>query len=621
MSLNVNSITAKVVEQRLKDNFTQATQDCYWHYAAKMQAKETAYQSEKTNEMLTKLGAKSINQVSAFGWSPLHVAAMTGNAAAARYFLSKGALPSAKDEDGNTPAFYCALMNHPDILEILAPKEKKIEFQYRANSHDFGIQIEELLFTMPNNNKMKKSYRDTGIKIDHYAKNLAVIAEKEGFKLTFSRYQFCVRDLLIRLPDGSIVSPSTSEKATSACERAGSKAFIEKSSAAFCTSHTFFHGHMGAGLKEISKGVTESKERFGHQNTLRFYMEGGNHYYATNAEGKQKLLMGEEHLAIAVNQMRLDKAFEDPYINVASLTEKIEKGLTIDKIRKGVQEMYSQGLLKSTEGAEKGLISAQELKQVRTLEEAIEQKFYRPLTLSDAQILGCKKLVARYLAQKEIAKELMGKYFNVSEKDVHFIPQAGYHLDTFMRPGPNGSFFIQDYGCSIELLETIKKEAEELELKATDREILERYIQTAKQLQAEIGPLLASAVDELKKAGFLVIPTPGLFYDSMSATKICNVNFLNAISGWSAKTGAFYYIAAGASVGDKLGKALMDGYTKFLQSHQKDLHVYFTGHNPQNPSDFTEAMSWWNRPGSQAGPHCFSLELKTKSKSFTQISS
>jgi hypothetical protein len=645
MSLKVSEITPSVIQQRLKDNFTKATADSYWHFLAKTRSAEVTYQNPKIDAMLLQLGAESINQAGAFGWSPLHVAAMTGNAAAARFFLSKGASPLGKDQEGNTPAFYCTLMNHPDILEILAPQmktpivEMKGEvaeevspmtelfskwrvvlpasaFRYLANTHDFGVQIDELLFTMPNDSslEMMESYLKTGVRIDHFTKNLAVIAAKEGFKLTFSKYQFCVRDLLIRLPDGSIVAPSTSDNAAIACERTRSKAFVEKSSAAFRTGHTFFHGQMGAGLEDRVKGVTEIEDRFGHNNALHFYMEGGNHYFVTNATGNPRLLMGEDHFAIAVNQMRLDKIFDDPLMGVAKLAEEIEKGLTEEKIRAALPEMYAQGLLKSTSGAEKGLVTSQEMSQVATIEAAMERGFYRPLRLTQEQVLNCKKMVARYLAQKEITKELMGRYFGIPKRDVHFIPQAGYHLDTFMRPGPKGSYFVQDYGFCVELLETIKKQATELQLTQTDMEILERYLATARQLHQDLGPLLTAVSGELKKAGFLVIPTPGLFYDSASAAQTCNVDFLNAVTGWSAKTKTFYYIAAGASVGNRLGRVLMDAYRQFLDSYQKGIHVYFIGHNPDNPTDFTEAMSWWNRLGSQAGPHCFSLELRTKSK-------
>ena len=183
-----------------------------------------------------------------------------------------------------------------------------------------------------------------------------------------------------------------------------------------------------------------------------------------------------------------------------------------------------------------------------------------------------------------------------------------------MRPGPKGSFFVQDYGYCVELLESIRANADALRLSGADNEILERYLATAVQLNQEIGPLLTSAVDELRKAGVLVIPTPGIFFDAPSASQTCNVNFLNAITGWSSKNKSFYYIAAGASVGHHLGKVLMDAFSQFISSYQDGIHVHYIGHNPQDSNDFTEAMSWWNRQGSQAGPHCLSLELSTKPK-------
>lgn len=669
-SLNITAtplLNQMNIQEQLRESFNTPTKNCYWHYIAKNTHRAALFESRKIEEMILTLGEASLTQSSSFGWTPLHVAVIAGNVSATRFFLDHGGAPNKKDIEEKTPLDYCRMINHPAIMELLLSKELSREtaatppstnglasgvplmamrelfrqwhvslsttpFIYRANTHDFGVQIDQLMFRTPDDDspETQSSYLKEKVKNKYLAQNIVEIAAKRGFELIFSNYSYFMRDMLIRLPNGSIVSPSTSENAFIACERAFSKNFIERTSSIGRTQHCFFHGMIGAGIQSLASSTAEIRERFKHEQTLRFYMEGGNHYVSSNGSGELRLLMGEDHLTIALNQMRLDKTFDDPLIDLQGKIKNIKNALNEERIREILPEIYAQGLLKPRKGAEKGFITSREVEQLSLEEDtslssgvsnyfeaAIRGGIYRPLNLSTQDVFNCKEIVAKYLAQREITKEIMRLSFSMPENSVYFIPQAGYHLDTFMRPGPKGSFFVQNYGFCIAILESMQTLAADLELSDLDKDILERYLTTANQLHRDIGPVLEQVGSKLKSAGFQVIPTPGVFFDispRYPGEPTYNVNFLNAISGWSARVNAFYYIATGASVGNHLGTLLMKVFHQFLETYQAGICVDFIGHPPDNKTDFNEAMEWWNRPESQAGPHCFSLEIKTTSK-------
>ncbi len=56
------------------------------------------------------------------GKTPLHVAAMYGNAAVAKELIAYGANPNIQDARGNTPAHYAAQNNHKEMISILIEK-------------------------------------------------------------------------------------------------------------------------------------------------------------------------------------------------------------------------------------------------------------------------------------------------------------------------------------------------------------------------------------------------------------------------------------------------------------------------------------------------------------------
>ena len=228
-----------------------------------------------------------------------------------------------------------------------------------------------------------------------------------------------------------------------------------------------------------------------------------------------------------------------------------------------------------------------------------------------AEKIKGRQIATQYLAQREFVKKyIFPQELECEAEDITFVPQAAYHLDTFMTPGPNGSMFMQDYNLAIQTLQKIQQNAKELKLTKSDLEQLDHLITTTTLISRDLTPLLNKVKENLVEGGFSIIPTPGAFFGSdphNPTQKSQIINFLNCITGFSPKTGHIYYIAAGTKTEGVLGDVLMNAYGEFLQSQSNNLAVYFAGRNPEDPTDFSEAMRDMNEL--QLGPHCLSYEL------------
>ena len=121
---------------------------------------------------------------------------------------------------------------------------------------------------------------------------------------------------------------------------------------------------------------------------------------------------------------------------------------------------------------------------------------------------------------------------------------------------------------------------------------------------------MESVRQQLAAAGLTIIPTPGAFFgyadDECDASY--NINFLNAVTGFSPKTQHYYYITAGAP--GRLGKILMDVFAEFIHSQSENTVVYYTGRKGSDPSNFDQAHNCLNI--CHCGPHCLTNEIKTE---------
>ncbi|MBY0529378.1 MAG: hypothetical protein K2P51_04220 [Rhabdochlamydiaceae bacterium] len=494
---------------------------------------------------------------------------------------------------------------------------------YFSDTNDFGVVIQKLLFAQWNGELPNV----------HFQSNMVEVAQEEGFELLFVKEGIMPRDLWIKVSGDEFALPSKSPSIPLAVRINESLSFLTSNKAAFRTHHIFFDTCLGIvyeQLKRIQRRFPLS-ESIAH---LPFYMEGGNCFSVTNVHGVRKLLIGKDSFSIAFLHQCLDGL---PLFGEISVQE--DAFLSPDKVQKIADKMHAQGFLDHFRGYVSGSQITNLVDQVRFenkgsliqasffQKKAIESGVHCPLKLPLEEWEEIKQDVHDYYQfRQRIKTQLVKKLLSetASPLDLLIVPQAGYHLDTFMRPGPRGSLFLQDYQTTFDFLKEIEKEHEKLELTALDCEILNRYLATAKQLSDELGALFFKIRDKLEAGGFTVIPTPGVFFDVspndiltiQEECKTCpkfNVNFLNSITGWSQKKKHYYWIASGAKVQDRLGWVLMDAFEKFLLQYIPTLKVHFIGYDPENPEDFSEAMDLWNHPEAMAGPHCFSLELQAAS--------
>lgn len=516
------------------------------------------------------------------------------------------------------------------VLRKLVPSAVSLpsSFVYQEGTNDFGVELQHLLFSDP--------HKSLNLKFDHLFQDISGIADREGFQLTLTTGDYYPRDSFIRIGNfvTTFVLPNSKEFIHQSIEKAMSKAAYFGESASFCARVKCLTAvYIGTSVGKIYHQGVEQFSSF-KRSTFPVYIEGGNLFTLTNKTGKRKILIGKDHLAQIHANLRLDKYFDlyPPAPLDFSLSDK--------EIRKFAEEMYAMGLLRLSIGKEKksGYISRSMMEEVLpdfnstkdverlTFRKLAIEKGLTPFSLEEKDIEEARPLVEKYVAQRKAMKEALAKEFEVMPEDLHFIPQLAYHLDVFLQPGPKGSIFLQDFSLCKNILEQLNNIDTffSLCLGPDDRFMLARYLASAEKLEKELGPLLIEARNELEKAGFIVIPTPGIFFDlhEKKDDRTYHLNFLNAITGWSEKQKHYFYVATGASVGTHLGALLMKLFERFLEQYETNSKIYFVGENPKKEGDFSQVMDLWNQTqsesegltlGPMAGAHCLSFEKAAKS--------
>lgn len=631
--------------------FNQYNAKNYWHCLMKHKTEPSDYKSptiqKRIEEIAKCLGSNSFSTPQGdLGLTPMCVAAIKGNPAGISFLLLHHASLEEKDRTGKTASQYLR-QYHPELvpqflsLDVPTPKDlleglPKVHLSnaphlYKENTDDFGIIIQTLLMTRPftSSPEEQEHYRQTGIRVKNSAINLASVCETLGIALETAPNHYMVRDHWIGLPDGTFALPGCSPSVKKAIERNESLKLVKQKSACYLSSHEYFLTTAGVVQEQNPLVEAEFRQKYHEVRNLRFYMEGGNHFLVS-VKGKLKLIIGEDIVHVALLQFRLDKFF-DTLQRLKYLADVTASTLSPKKIVELIEEMYAQGLIKNPGDGKKGFISEEEILNlalqmpsrgaVNYLQAAQHAEFFTPLRLNPKQIEAHRAIAANYFAQKAMTKAIIAKSFSVSVEDLIIIPQANYHLDVFIHPGPKKSFFVQDYEYTVALLTKIKSQAQALQLTDKDMKILDRYLQAAQEMDQHLKPLFDKTKENLLEAGFTVIPTPGIFYDISPRILspdfppeaiTYNLNFMNGISGFSPKTNRYYYITTGAQVGDHLGPLFMKIFEEFLHSYQENLDVYYIGHPPQDPLNFKESMRWNNSLGGQFGIHCLTAAIKTQ---------
>ena len=503
---------------------------------------------------------------------------------------------------------------------------------YKQNTNDFGVRIKEMLISSEisetSTNFVAQEASKGKFTLFHQMRNLKETLEKLGIKYKETEYPYPVRDYFLKLHTGETRVQNLSDL-NLASQRAASGAFYFNKGGLTRTENPFFKATTGVANAHAALSSKEMKD-FGSV-YLKQHFEGGNVFTVTNNQRKTQIFIGSDHKYTNYLFHRSDKKlFELFKSEETPLKERLSKALSKEKIYKVAEKMYAHGILKVN--GETGYMDFEKInnvfsnqqEKINTINDEGENHFYRkkavamgllkPFPTEISWTENYRASVSNFLFQKYVVNKAQALELNVGPEDIHFLPQAMYHLDTFLKPGPKGSMFVANFAMNCDLIKALlaEAEAEERELSQEDQKLLNRYLTSSQRLHQELSPLLDTVGEKIKKAGLTLIPMPGVFFDEpLTNEKTFNFNVMNAISGWSEKTERYFYITSGIKVGDKLGNIFMDLITKFLKSYQSDIDVFFVGSPKENPEDFSEPMNAWNRINFQAGIHCFTFETST----------
>lgn len=526
---------------------------------------------------------------------------------------------------------------HPLLAHVLKPVLDKWTVPLNShplrptpNTDDFENPIKSLLIA--------PEYCQNGINFLHTPRNLSLICKQLGIGLYPAERFYFVRDHFIRLVDGSIATAKASDKLETAAIYTHSSNLYLHRSAATHTKNQLFNSWSGHSKYPGWTGKLPNDAPL--LKPLDFaYVEGGNMFTLTNDKETTKICLGSDHFwqTLLILEQE-DRSWNElaSLVSQKSWDEQIaqySKELTPTEIVELAEEMFATGmaLFKGKSGVIHPKVQLPLLMmrcfnptpiprgdegKVWFRKIAAEASAIPKFILQQEEIEPLRTIVGTYVAKKKIVHALIAKDLRISQNDLHIIPQANYHLDTFITPGPSHSIFLTDYSFIFELLSAIKISSEDLNLTAADLLLLDRYMDTANQLHEELSPLLIAAATELQKAGLRVIPAPNsLIYQPRDprlefpiSLSPLSINFANAITGYSAITGKYFYITHGMQAGISIGNLFMQMFAQFLNHYIPDIETYFIGCNENN--EFIEAMEWWNRLETQSGIHCASWKLE-----------
>lgn len=527
---------------------------------------------------------------------------------------------------------------------------------------DFGQVITRLLLSKEIDEKVAAPLKSMmagktiweGITFKHIPCNLKALSQTLGFTVLESSSFYYIRDVFLRFDNQNNASirffPHSPhlEKAIESVH--SSNLYLDKCSTTRTRNQLFNHwtGYTGAHALQAKQ---DASIYFSNVQPLgNVYLEGGNVFLLTNQSHEKVALIGEDHLFQSLLLMEFSNCNWNSLTDEAELSDSFQKlidkkakVLSTEEITHHAEELFSLGLLEldgksgiipqeeqlnlllakfflpNSDGTH--TISQEERGWLRQLASKIQM--VPSFDLSSAQIEEFRPTVASYLVKLEIIKRLTAKECGVEWENLHFITQANYHLDAFMHPAPHSAVFLTHFGILAEMIEAILLAREALNLSDLEKLLLEGYLHSAQKMDRELGPLLDQVQNQLHAAGLIAIPTPGhLIFEPagmyeqfpIPSDGLC-INFINALTGYSEKIQAPYYITHGIGTSDQTGNILMNSFSLFLRHYIPEIKSYFIGFNPDNPNDFTEAIDFWNRLETQCGIHCMTLPIEIKALS------
>lgn len=494
------------------------------------------------------------------------------------------------------------------LFPVSPVKNDTSTFTYSARN-DFGREVKQLHFCSP-----KEGFSRC------YFENICEIGKMEGFAVTHSTEKYSiypVRDVKLVTQDGAFLEPTCSDNSGKALDRTKKRIAHLSNHPCVLSKNPTFNG-ITLGIVATNKLYQRTADGLqkGQKRDSRLYFEGGNTFHLTNKSGIPTYLFGEDSSTITHQILRIDKWFHCQDSSKPG-TSYINEQLLYSQYNTLVNRNFMQGEIPKIIKQKAEEISAAMiddeinavLLEMKSMGLVLNYQFK---TERDKKI--GRSIASEYLAQRQfVEKEIFPAELKCNSNQVSFLPQIAYHLDIMITPGPKGSVFLQDYDLAVSVLKAILNKSVELKLSIKEQCQLQSFIQTTTLAGTDLNPLMNKAKLDLEKAGFTVIPTPGVFLSLTSEGEPLNANFMNSLSGFSSKTEHYYYIAPGIKTGGKIGELLMDSYAEFLKHHSSNISVYFAGRKPENDKDFEEATYNLNRKLSQLALHCLSFELKVAS--------
>lgn len=236
------TVDFKQIPNLVDQAFKSKSASSFWHYTIKNCRKEKDFADEALIEsriktIAAKLGSNSFQRQDEFGMTPLHVAAVTGNAAGLGFLLKSNVEDSVKDNFGNKAIDYVRQF-HPELLEhfalphscsekiksILKPVFEKwsiklppMKYPNRQHTDDFGRIIKSILLGSPIEDK-PEARGNTKI-----LKDLQMVCHKLGIQTRGANLLNHIRDFLLIKPDGEFLRSAANEHIAKAIERSESK--------------------------------------------------------------------------------------------------------------------------------------------------------------------------------------------------------------------------------------------------------------------------------------------------------------------------------------------------------------------------------------------------------------
>jgi hypothetical protein len=291
-------------------------------------------------------------------------------------------------------------------------------------------------------------------------------------------------------------------------------------------------GSNGLGARYSKQLGDALEERGWRVKRTDVFLEGGNVLMAANAQGRNLAVIGRGSLY--ANMVMLDKAGKLDITDVARLAT--SKQWSPAELARGRQ--FVKTLLEDP--------AASPAENERTVRE----------TLAKLE-----------LTHRHIAKEL-----NLPQDRVVFVTQNGGHVDMEARPGPDGTFFVNDPRQSLKLLNDVLVNNK---LPAYERSVVQTLLSLQReQFTPEVLNSLDAQAKELEAAGFKVVRAPLNLGDptgSVAAITPEKVNFANGVMGENKASGDAYYLTNAAPSAPAVQRA----FAAFMKQHGVEQTHFF----------------------------------------------